>query len=169
MEAVLTLFEPDAIFSVSFFGEQTRTEWEQALAWEVAQGTVLSPPDCTVTMETAESVFVSCIHGQLDALTQAVDGPPVPIDPRLIITPDDIGNSEFSFGQPDFNTVGDPFDEWILENHPEDAEKLEFGNWTSIEEAEENGILTAQYAQEWGAYLEVNGYTYNEACIVAEE
>jgi len=164
VEAVLALFEPDATFSDNF-GSQTRADWEQLLVWNAAQGTALSPPDCTVTSEVSgATVTVSCPHTNLDVLVQAVDGPPVPINLTLTVAPDGISQWRSIFGEPDFNTVGEPFDSWMTVNHPEDLEALGFGNWTTVDEAEENGILTARYADEWAIYLEENNCTYLDGC-----
>ena len=80
------------------------------------------------------------------------------------MTPDGISNWIFHFGQPDFNTVGRPFDRWLTEHHPEVFDSIGFGNWNSIEEAEQNGLLTAQYAAEWAAYLDTNNCTYLDGC-----
>jgi ketosteroid isomerase-like protein len=164
VEAVLALFEPDATFSDSF-GSQTRADWEQLLVWNAAQGTALSPPNCRVTAEVSGvAVTVSCPHNNLDALVQAVDGPPVPINLTLTVAPDGISDWVFIFGQPDFNTVGIPFDSWMTVNHPEDLEAVGFGTWTTVDEAEENGILTARYAAEWATYLNDNGCGYSDGC-----
>ena len=164
VESVLALFEPGATFSNSF-GVHTRADWEQLLAWNAAQGTILSPPDCTVTEEIPEvSVTVSCPHTNLDVLVQAVDGPPVAIGLRLTISDDGISDWDFNFGKPDFNAVAIPFRRWMTENHPEDANVVGFGNWTSVEEAERNGILTAQYAKEWGAEIEAGNCDYVYGC-----
>jgi hypothetical protein len=78
---------------------------------------------------------------------------------------DGISGEFGAFFQPDFNTVGVPFEAWMTENHPEDVDKVEFGNWASIEEATQNGTMVAQYAAEWAAHLEANGCTYQDgAC-----
>ncbi len=174
VEAVLALFEPDATFS-----DTTRADWEQLLVWNAAQGTALSPPNCTVTAEVSGvAVTVSCPHNNLDALVQAVDGPPVHITLSLAVTPDGISAWVRIFGQPfrpDFDTVGVPFDRWMTVNHPEDLEAVGFGNdlrelpsvdelWTTVDEAEENGILTARYAAEWATYLNDNGCGYSDGC-----
>ena len=164
VEAVLALFEPDATFSDNF-GSQTRADWEQLLVWNAAQGTALSPPNCTVTAEVSGvAVTVSCPHNNLDALVQAVDSPPVPINLTLTVAPDGISDWVSIFGNPDFNTVGIPFDSWMTVNHPEDLEAVGFGNWTTVDEAEENGILTARYAAEWATYLNDNGCGYSDGC-----
>jgi hypothetical protein len=162
-DAVLALFEPDATF-LDNFGAQTPTDWE-ILVWSVAQGTALTAPDCTVTEEVSgESITVSCRHSTLDALVQAVDGPPVPIRVTLVIAPEGIREETSIFGSPDFNTVAIPFENWMTENHEEDVGNVGFGNWSSVEEAEQNGILFAQYAEEWATYLEANGCTYLDGC-----
>ena len=164
VEEVLALFTPDATFSANF-GAQTSTFWEQLLVWNAAQGTTLSPPDCTVTGEVSgESVTVSCPHNNLDILVQALDGPPVPIQLTLVVTPNGIRESKSIFGSPDFNTVAVPFRSWMSENHPEDQGNVGFGNWSTVEEAEQNGILNAQYADEWATFLEANGCTYLDGC-----
>ncbi len=120
VEAVLALFEPDATLF-----DMTRAFLEELLVWNAAQGTALSPPDCTVTSEVSGAVVtVSCRHDNLDALVQAVDGPPVPIKLTLTVTPDGISDWVRTFGQPDFNTVGIPFDSWMMDNHPEDVDNL---------------------------------------------
>jgi hypothetical protein len=166
VEAVLALFEPDATFYDSFLGWQTRADWEQFLVWNAAQGTALtSPPNCRVTAEVSGVlVIVSCPHDNFDALVQAVDGPPVPINLTLTVAPDGISAWVSTFGDPDFNTVGIPFDSWMTVNHPEDLEAVGFGNWSTVEEAGENGILTARYAAEWATYLNDNGCTYTDGC-----
>ena len=164
VEAVLALFEPDATFSGNF-GSLTRADWEELLVWNAAQGTALSPPNCTVTAEVSGvAVTVSCPHNNLDALVQAVDSPPVPINLTLTVAPDGISDWVSIFGQPNFTTVGSPFDTWMTTNHPEDLEAAGFGNWTTVDEAEENGILTAQYAAEWATYLNDNGCGYSDGC-----
>ena len=136
---------------------------EKSFAWNAAQGTTLSPPECGVVAGTTAQT-VSCRTFNHDALTQAVDGPPVPIRVTLTITPRGIVEDQFSFGDPDFNTVGIPFHDWMQANHPEDVDKVGFANWRTVEDAEQNGTLTAQYAREWGAYLESNGCAYDDGC-----
>ena len=164
VEAVLALFEPDATFSNNF-GSQTRADWEQLLVYNAAQGTVLSPPNCTVAGEVSGvAVTVFCPHNNFDALVQAVDGPPVPINLTLTVAPDGISDWVFIFGDPDFGTVGEPFDSWMTVNHPEDFEAVGFGTWTTVDEAEESGILTARYAAEWATYLNDNGCDYSDGC-----
>ena len=159
-EAVMALFTPDANFS-----GDSRTEWEQLLVWNAAQGTILNAPDCSVSGENSgDSVRVSCPHSNLDVLVQAVDGPPVPIRMTLVVTADGIREWIWDFGSPDFNAVGIPFASWMSKNHPEDLASLGFANWTTVEEAEQNGLLTAEFAAEWAAYLEANDCTYLDGC-----
>lgn len=156
----------DATFSNNF-GSQDRTDWEQLLAWNTAQSTALSPRDCRVDDEVpGVSVKLYCPHDNLDALVQAVDGPPVPIGLTLVVAPDGIRRWTSIFGDPDFNVVGRPFTAWMTANHLDIAEAgtVGFGNWTTTEEAEQNGTLTAQYAAEWAAYLQANDCAYDDGC-----
>ena len=162
-DAVLGLFEADAIF-LDNFGPLTLADWEQRLIWNAAQGTTLSPAECRLAVGPPDAITVTCPHENLDALVQAVGGPPVPISLKLTVTPDGIRTWTFFFGQPDFNTVGVPFTRWMAQNHPEDLVRVGFGNWSSVEEAEQNGLLTAQYANGWATYLDANGCTYRDGC-----
>ena len=171
-DAVIALFEPDATFSHPL-GPSDRASWEQLLVWNAAQGTSLSPPRCLLSEEiVGVSVRLVCSHNNLDALVQAVDSPAVPIRLTLVITPDGIVGwnslfdnlSEVGERGPDFNEAGIPFSEWMLTHHPDIAESVAFGTWSSVDEAEQNGILTAQYAAEWAAYLDANECAYDDGC-----
>ena len=155
VEAVLALFTPGATFNLS--GPVTQTEFDQMATWNAAQGTVLTSPECdTTVVVTSEEVDVRCRYDHLDALVQAVDGPPVPMSMTLTVTPDGISDLIRTIGSPDFDAVGLPFRTWMLDNNPVDAGRVGFGNWNSVEEAEQNGQLTAEYAEEWAAYLAAN-------------
>ena len=50
-------------------------------------------------------------------------------------------------------------------SHPEDVDNVGFGTWTSVEEAEQNGILNAQFAEEWATYLAAGGSVYPDVCL----
>ena len=158
-DALRALFTPDATFTGPFhIGED-----EMTFVWNAAQGTEISERDCTVTGEpSSQSVTVKCTFFNLDVLVQAVDGPPVPIALYLTVTPDGISDEAGNFGPPDFNAVGDPFDRWMRENHPDDIERVGFADWASVEEAEAGGTLRAQFAQEWADQLEANGCTFED-------
>jgi hypothetical protein len=162
-EAVLALTTPDASFSDNF-GPQSRDAWEQLLAWNVAQGTMLEAVECTVANENDGPVTVVCEFENRDALVQAVDGPSTPVTHTMSITVDGVSDWDFAFGQPDFNTVWNPFRDWMSDNHPDDVANIGFGNWSSIAEATENGFLTAQYAESWRAYLDERDCTYSDEC-----
>ena len=101
---------------------------------------------------------------ELDVLTLAVGAPPVPFTVSMEIT--QAGTVEYrdSFGQPDFNVVGNPFQRWMDEHHPDDAEAASFGSWNSIEEAAANGVVTAEYADLWAEYLDANGCRFQDNC-----
>lgn len=164
VDAVVALFESDAEFS-GFFGSLSRADWEQLTVWNTAQGTVLSTPSCLLAEELlGVSVRLVCSYDNSGAVVQAVDGPAVPIRLTLTFTPEGIADWSREFGDPDFNVVGIPFSEWMTTHHPDIAESVEFGNWSSVEGAEQNGILTAQYAAEWRVYLDANDCGYDDGC-----
>jgi hypothetical protein len=155
------LFTTDATFGNSFSFARDEPTFE----WNAAQGTAIASPDCTVTGQIpAESVTVTCTSFNLDALVQAVAGPAVPITLKLSIGPDGITDELGWFVEPDFKTVSEPFEAWMRANYPEGLDRVGFAKWTSIEEAQENGVLIAQYAQTWAEYLDANGCTYSDGC-----
>jgi hypothetical protein len=163
-EAVSALFVAGAEFATNL-GPQDRAGWEQVLAWNVAQGTVLEPRDCRVDgNDPGISVTLYCPHDNFDALVQAVEAEPVPINLTLVVTPDGIAEWTFLFGDPNFNVVGRPFAVWMASNHPDEAGSVGFGNWASTDEAEQNGVLTAEYAVEWASYLTENDCIYSDGC-----
>ena len=167
-EAALELFAPGVIISNTFTGPQTLDEWTMLLAWNTAQGTVWTPQDCSVTeVEPGVSATVICLAGNRDALTQAVDAPPVEVRVFAVVTAEGINELRFNYvGNINFNHVGRPMDAWMAANHPDIVEAwiTAFGSWTSVEEARENGLLTAQYAAEWATYLTENDCTYLDGC-----
>jgi len=164
-EAVMELFPLSATFSDNFSGATPREGWEQRLVWNLAQGTTLAAPECTAAEGApGEPVTVTCETATLNAEIQAVGGPPVPTVVTIAITPNGIQEFRETYGNPDFTHVSNPFVSWVQSNHPEDADKVGFGNWSSIEQAQQNGELTAQYAQEWATYLESKACTYLDGC-----
>lgn len=166
-EAVMALFTPDATFTVRLIGDQAeptlRAFWEERLVWNMAQGTIMTPHECAVTDEAPGAVTISCEHGTHDAPAQAVGGPyAVPTTTTMKVMPDGIGEFDELYGSPDFTYVGERFDAWMTENNPADALAAGFGNWSSLDEASENGRILAQYAEEWAAELQAAGCTFNQ-------
>ena len=165
VDAVLSLFSPDATIDSGFGGRYTRTEFEMITAYYTAQGTTLTPPECTVTDEVpGEAITVFCAYGTHDAPSQAVSAPPVHTKFTMVVTPDGIRQLAFTYGPLDFLHINNPFYRWIMRNRPEDAETTEYGNWTTVDEARQNAILRAQYAAEWATYLTENDCTYLDGC-----
>ena len=48
------------------------------------------------------------------------------------------------------------FDRWVLNNHSDDSEGVEYGDWDSVADAEQGGTLQAQHVAEWAADLEAS-------------
>jgi hypothetical protein len=160
-EAVLALLTSDAAISEDYGGGADlvdREFYEQRLAWNTAQGTVFVSPECAVTGETAGvEVTVTCRLGWLNSAEQAIGKPPAPTVLTLVVT--SAGISELAFvHEPQFG-VGH-FDSWMATNHPDDAAIVEFGDWSSVADAERGGRLRAQYVAEWAVFLEANGCRY---------
>jgi len=87
----------------------------------------------------------------------------------MTVTPDGITKLHEQFGSPNHNATQIPFERWMQTNNPQDAEKASFGTWTTIEEADEYGLLVARYAQEWATYLTTNGCVFQTNCILLNE
>ena len=69
---------------------------------------------------------------------------------------------EFTYGEPGFDHVTIPHQRWVADQRPDDRGAIGFGNWTTIDEARQNGELTAELATQWAAYLEANGCAYTD-------
>lgn len=165
VDALLGLFAPGVELSDSFEGSWTVADWEMIAVWNIAQGSTLTSPICTVTGQVpGESVTVSCESETNNAQVQAVGAPSVPTRVTTTVTPEGISSFRFDYGVPDFLVSTDPFDRWMRANHPQDVGAVGFGNWTTVEEAQQNGTLTAEYAADWASYLEANSCDYRMNC-----
>ena len=165
-DAVLGLFAADAARSFNFYNgtQQPIDGWKQRLAWNVAQGTMLEGASCAVAGGVEGDTFtVTCVYQTVDAPSQAVGTQGVSTTATLTISSVGISAFDETFGRPDFNEVGGPFEGWVAVDHPQVAEGIGFGNWTTVESARDNGLLTAEYAELWNAYLTENGCTYKQS------
>ena len=159
-DAVLVLLTSDVALSEKYTGMSPSFEamdrgfFEQQLAWNTAQGTTFTSPECEVTEQgPAASVTVTCQFGWLYAAGQAVDAPPVPTTLTMIVTPEGISQMAFEY-PPNFGV--DSFDIWLVANHSADSEGVEYGDWNSVAEAEAGGKLLGHYVDEWAASLNAN-------------
>jgi hypothetical protein len=163
IDAVMALFAPDTTVGNTWFGYGPLEDEHVLMTWNAAQGTTITTVGCTADEAPALTQQVVCRGAIYDATVQAVGAPPVPANATMKIGPDGIADLLYAYGQPDFNHVADPLDAWMQANHAEvDLESLGWGE--SIEEAEASGVLVAQYAAEWAAYLEANDCTYLDGC-----
>ena len=167
-QASLASLAPGVVISNSINGTLTLDEWQMLLAWNSAQQTVWAPQDCAANeREPGVSVTVICSTVNIDAPSQAVDAPGVETTLVAIVTAQGITELRFDYDEDvNFNHVGIPMAVWLVANHPDVAEAgtVGFGNWTTIEEAAENGRLTRLYATEWANYLVENNCTYQDGC-----
>lgn len=180
-DAVVALFAPDMVVRWNFDDMDAqiadRSEWAQNVAWNTAQGTSLDDEQCEVSETTDTSVTISCLTRTRDALTQAVQSLPVETIITMIVTPagivdlaftygatvfDEVGTrysllaAESGFTRVDFTHAGVPFGAWVASAHPEAAAAMEFGSWSSAAEARATGLLRAELARKWAAYLVEN-------------
>lgn len=132
-----------------------RTFFEQHMVWATAQGSMLTTPECVVTEEsvTQTAVSVVCEFGWLYAPEKAAGLAPVPTVLTMVVTPDGVSQAAFEY-PPEFTP--DAFSQWLFRNHRDDHIRIEYGEWSSLAEAEQDGLLRAQYAEEWAATLEID-------------
>jgi hypothetical protein len=170
-DAVMALFTSDVALSEHYIGQSPSFEaidrafFEQYLAWSTAQGTTFTSPECAVTDEgTAAAVTVSCEFGWLPAAEAAVGLPPIPTVLTMVVTRGGISQAAFEylsdFGVGSFGSDSEGkgwFEAWVLANHADHMEGIEYGDWDSVAVAEQGGILLAVYVEEWAAFLETRG------------
>lgn len=178
-ETTMGLFTSNAVFAASLYTgpypfEIERETFEALMAWWQGQGSVLTSSDCTASAEVSgASVTMVCTSEMLDAPTQLVGAPPVPLTTTMEITPDGIQVFRQEVGQLDFYWVQAPFERWMQEHHFDDREIIEFYEFASTtegviaapkelsrEEAANLGRIRAEFAMEWADYLAANGCDY---------
>ena len=165
-DAVMGVFTPDVSISDSSDGEIIVTDWEMMLGWYIAQGTTLTAADCTVAEASSPgAVTVTCVSGTHQAPAQAIGAPPTPTTLTFLVVPEGIRELELIFGEPHFVHTSFPMLRWLKGPHPEDVDRVGFGLWDSVEEAEQNGLLFAQYAEEWAAFLDASDCVYPDICF----
>jgi len=165
VETLMGLFTPAATYGDNFSADRTGEEQEMYFEWNAAQGTTLTSQGCNVDADGQDNVVsVVCTGANHNAISQALPAPPVPMTVAMDVTPEGISYLGFTYGGPDFTATGVPFNSWMRANNPADAEKVDFGDWTTIEEAREYGELLASYAAEWASYLRDNDCTFNDGC-----
>ncbi len=162
VDGIMALFAPGAEIA-SLPVAATRDEFEVLITWDVAQGATNLFRTCSAS-ESTGSVEVTCVYRDLQSVAQAVGAPPVENTMTLVVINGAITSYVNIFGQPDYNTVNTPFDAWMAENHPEDAEAAACCGGDTVVEAASNGALRASYSEEWAAYLEAKGCTYDTGC-----
>ena len=157
-DGVMALFTEDATFSDTHNPQSMRPEWESRFAWGIAIETKLLSHECTVTDEVpGVTVTVTCEYGSQDAVGVAADAI-VDITATFTISPDGISglNEDYIRSALDYEDIGGPFNAWVRQNFPEDADAAGCCAGETIEESVARGELRAQYAREWAVYLADN-------------
>jgi hypothetical protein len=178
-DAVVSLLAPEVTLTERFgavgdFEVFSRPDWEEEITEFVAQGAVFTTQSCTeADDQPTRDRTVSCDYGLLDAPSQAVGAPPIPVTTRFTVTPlGKISEVQVTYDSAntsiDFVHVGRPFGQWLQTNHPDFADLAAtdqpVASCCESMSATERGTLKAHYAQEWAAYLEANDCTYLDGC-----
>jgi hypothetical protein len=158
LEAMLGLFASDPQLSVgAAYGLDT---FEQHITWDLAQGTTNTPSTCEVERMVRDKIKLVCDYEALQGGSAAIGADPTPIHLTVYIGRDGIGTIIEETGLPRFSFVKAPFMAWMEANHPDDASAADFQSWSTIEEAERNGLLRLRYGLEWATYLKAQGCSY---------
>lgn len=78
------------------------------------------------------------------------------------VTRDGIGDIEVKYTYHNFAATDGAFGRWMNANHPEIDIDTVFFPGDTVAESVTRGELRALYAEEWAAYLEANGCTYED-------
>ncbi len=177
-DAVLALLASPAIYTETYGGlrpDPTDGEPIDAaeiglqLAWNHAQGEILTEADCRPADEQpGAGVTLDCSYTTLDAVVQAVDGAPIPTRTLVTIVDGTITELHHGYGSPDFGTLGRPFQNWLDREHP-DIEGAGCCIGDTRDESVQRGLLRAEWAREWNSYLEENGCNAHGPCTPALE
>jgi hypothetical protein len=169
---VAGLFTADAVTEGLFSRSEFFAWLEQYRAWSNAQGSTQTARECKIAERGAGTaifvgtVGVTCSFEDLPVLHDAVGAPPVRISIGMEVGVDGIQGFWITPWAPNYDSVSRPFQQWIEEHHPDDAPAADWAipitHSTSVEEAERFGRIRTEYAEEWAAYMEANGCTFND-------
>ncbi len=163
-DAVMGSFTSDVSISNSSQGDLT-TVWPLLLAWEIAQGMILTAADCTVAEASSPgAVTVTCETGTHVPQAQLIGAPPTPTTLTFLVVPEGIRELELIYGQPGLGHTAGPFFGWLEARDPEDIGRAVFSISDSVAEAEQKGLVLAQYAEEWAAFLDASDCVYPDIC-----
>ena len=106
--------------------------------------------------EPGEQVPVTCTYEEHVSHTLAVGGQGVPIRLTAGVSANGIERFHREIGPPSYDAIGDVFDLWMEQHHP-DADPYGCCSWASTDEATAAGETAARYAAAWGTYLAITG------------
>ena len=139
------------------FDENLLTE-----VWNAGQGMIRVDRTCITSGATSEGFVVwVCQFGDHQHLQQVAGAPATQIEQTFTVSKGGIDEFDLSYITDGYG-ANDAFNAWMLANHPDDAAAADCCGGDTVEEARANGELRRQYADQWAAYLEENGCTYND-------
>jgi hypothetical protein len=137
------------------FDELVRTS-----AWNAGQGSTMTDRACTESGSDPSGIMVVCQFELHEAVQDVAGAPGTVFHQTITLSADGIQTVDASWFEPGIQ--GDrAFRFWMLANHFEDADATDWDEDGSIEDARSSGEIRRQYAEQWGAYLEESGCTYD--------
>lgn len=156
LDGFLAVFAEGGTWGAQFYDRKPIEEYAPFMAWDMATGRTLSP-ECEVTEEDVDvSVIFRCEVESANAVARAA-GVTTPVTTTIILTPDGITRVTDVVEEPDYADIGEPFDVWLEELHPELAADAGCCEADTVEESIRRGELRAGLAEEYGDYVAGNG------------
>ncbi len=172
-DATLALMSSDVSFTDTHgFGppfpeEDGLGDIELNFAWNHAQGEVWTEPTCSLAEEQrAAGTTMSCQWETMDAPVLALDSDSIPTDSLIVVSDGRIVELHLGYGPIDFARLGTQFGSWMEEYHPE-VEGADCCAGDTRADSERRGVIRAQWAEEWAAWLDEWGC--DTVCTITEE
>lgn len=160
--AAMALLAPDT--DLYLFGPWERETYEKLLAWDAGERVEHREVTCIPRLPDA-GLRVECTYEVLIAPARETGGPAVPELATITVEGGVITALHRDVSDPLYFVIDGPFDDWMVEHHPDAAATVRCcGEDGTVDEARRRGEQRARYAQEWAAYLEEKGCTFDEGC-----
>ena len=129
-------------------------------AWNAGQGSTITDRACTESGSDPTGIVVVCQFELHQAVQDVAGAPGTVFHQTITVSAEGIQTVDSTWADPGFQGEG-AFGAWLLANHFEDADAADWDEGGSIEDARSAGEIQRQYAEQWAAYLEESGCTYD--------
>ncbi len=149
--------------AIDVLGPWSVQDYERLLVWDAEDAPQYVDVECVARLP-ARGLTVECTYGVHPGMTRRVGAPVVRETSELVVHDGAVTDLRRIVTPADYAVADGPFNAWMEEHHPDDAEVVECCGWPSLDEARRTGALRARYGEEWAAYLEEKGCAFDEGC-----